>query len=92
MEGSTEIELAGQFGVLFDAGFVTRDEGGSWLLCRDLDDVSLLDLYRAGEYYLPLGETLEVPSESPWDAVFFRSVALGEVNMQQSLKDMYSQS
>jgi len=90
MEGSTEIELAGQFGVLFDAGFVTRDEGGSWLLCRDLDDVSLLDLYRAGEYYLPLGETLEVPSESPWDAVFFRSVALGEVNMQQSLKDMYS--
>ena len=92
LEGSTETELASQLGLMFDAGIVTRDEAGSWLLCRDLEKVSLLDLYRAGEYYLPLGETLDVPSESEWDAVFFKSVALGEVNMQQSLKAMYSQS
>jgi membrane protein len=92
LEGTTETELAGQLGLLFDAGFVTRSEGGNWLLCRDLDTVSLLDLYRAGEYYLPLGETLEFASESAWDDVFFRSVALGGVDMQQSLKEMYSQS
>lgn len=90
LEGSTEIELSGQLGLLDEAGIVTRNESGNWLLCRDLDKVSLLDLYRAGEYFLPLGETLEVVSESAWDAAFFETIALGEVNMQKSLKDLYS--
>ena len=92
LEGVTEPGLASQLGLLFDAGFVTRSEAGSWLLCRDLDTVSLLDLYRAGEYYLPVSEILEIPSKSEWDAAFFRSVTHGELNMQQSLKDMYTQS
>jgi len=92
LEGVTEPGLASQLGLLFEAGFVTRSETGSWLLCRDLDTVSLLDLYRAGTYYLPVNETLEIPSESEWDRAFFRSVKLGELNMQQSLKEMYAQS
>ncbi len=91
LEGSTEIELAGQLQLLEDAGIVTRNESGNWLLCRDLDRLSLLDLYRAGEYFLPIDETPEFASESLWDAAFFKSVKLGEMNMQQSLKDMYSQ-
>ena len=90
LEGSTETELATQLSLLFDAGIVTRSETGTWLLCRDLDKVSLLELYRAGEYYLPVDETLEVPSKSEWDEAFFRSVKLGELNMQQSLKAMYT--
>lgn len=90
LEGATESGLARQLGVLFDAGLVTRSEGGDWLLCRDLETVSLLDLYRAGEYYLPLDETLEIPSRSVWDEIFFESIALGEVNMHRSLKEMYS--
>lgn len=89
LEGATESVLARQLGVLFDAGFVTRSEGGDWLLCRDLETVSLLDLYHAGEYYLPLDETPEIPSRSTWDDVFFESIALGEVNMHRSLKEMY---
>jgi len=92
LEGVTEPGLASQLGLLFEAGFVTRSETGSWLLCRDLDTVSLLDLYRAGTYYLPVNETLEIPSKSEWDRAFFRSVKLGELNMQQSLKEMYTQS
>jgi len=92
LEGSTETELAGQLGLLFDAGVVARNETGSWLLCRDLDTVSLLDLYRAGKYYLPVNEKLEIPSKSEWDEAFFRSVKLGELNMQQSLKSMYTQT
>ena len=92
LEGSTETELATQLGLLFDAGIVTRSESGSWLLCRDLDRVSLLELYRAGEYYLPVDETWEVPSKSEWDEAFFRSVKLGVLNMQQSLKAMYTQA
>lgn len=91
LEGVTEPALADQLGLLFDAGIVTRSESGNWLLCRDLDTVSLLNLYRSGGYYLPVGETLEIPSKSEWDAAFFRSVTHGELNMQQSLKDMYTQ-
>ena len=92
LEGVTEPVLAGQLRFLFDAGLVTRSEDGGWLLCRDLDTVSLLDLYHAGEYYLPIGEELEIPSKSEWDAVFFRSISEHELNMQQSLKEMYTQT
>lgn len=91
LEGVTEPGLASQLGILFNAGMVTRSEGGNWLLSRDLDTVSLLNLYQVGEYYLPVSETLEIPSKSEWDMAFFRSIALGEMNMQQSLKEMYSQ-
>ena len=92
LEGSTETELANQLGLLLKAGIVTCSESGSWLLCRDLDSVSLLQLYRAGEYYLPVNEDLGIPSKSEWDAAFFRSVKLGELSMQQSLKSMYTQA
>ncbi len=92
LEGVTEPELTGQLGLLLDAGIVTRSETGNWLLCRDLSTVSLLDLYRVGEYYLPLSEVLEIPSKSEWDVAFFRSVTLDELSMQQSLKDMYTQT
>lgn len=90
LEGATETGVVAQLNLFVDAGFVTRSEDGNWLLCRDLDSVSLLDLYRAGRYYLPVNEILEIPSESEWDRAFFRSIELGEMNMKQSLKAMYS--
>lgn len=90
LDGVTETELSGQLALLFEAGIVNRSEGGNWLLCCDLDRISLLDLYRAGHYYLPIDESLEIPSKSEWDQAFFRSIALGEMNMHQSLKTMYT--
>jgi len=92
LEGVTEPVLAGQLALLYEAGFVTRSEDGNWLLCRDPGTISLLDLYRAGEFYLPVGEELEIPSKSEWDAAFFRSVSEGKLEMQQSLKEMFTQS
>ena len=92
LEGVTEPDLARQLVLLFEAGYVTRSEDGNWLLCRDLDSVSLLNLYQAGEFYLPVGEKLEVPSKTEWDAAFFKSIDQGELNMQQSLKEMYTQT
>ena len=92
MKGMSESELAGQLQQLIEAGFVTRSEMGNWLLSCDLDTVTLLDLYKAGQYYLPIGEKLEVPSHSEWDQAFFGSIKLGEMNMKQSLKNMYKQT
>jgi hypothetical protein len=73
------------------AGLVTRSESGDWLLCRDLETVSLVELYKAGGYYLPVDESLDIPSKGKWDAAFLASVKLGELNMTQSLKSMYSE-
>ena len=90
LEGATEAVLAQELGLLYDAGIVTRDEAGNWLLSRDLASVRLLDLYRAGHYYLPVNEKLEIPSESEWDDAFFRSVTSDELKLDQPLKAMYS--
>lgn len=90
MQGMTETELADHLEQLFEAGIATRSEMGEWLLSCDPGSVTLLDLYRAGNYYLPIGEKLEIPSHSEWDKAFFRSIELGEMNMNQSLKSMYS--
>jgi membrane protein len=92
LEGVTEPVLLEQLNLLLEAGYLTRTEDGDWLLCRDLDSVSLLNLYQAGKFYLPVGETLEIPSQSEWDAVFFRAISEREMNLQQSLKSMYTQS
>lgn len=89
LEGVSESELAEQLTTLLNAGYVKCSEDGDWLLCRDLESVSLLDLYRSGEYYLPLNERPEIPSHSDWDEAFFKSITLHEVDMQRSLKDMY---
>lgn len=92
LEGVTAPALSEQLEMLFDTGFANRTEDGDWLLCRDLDRVSLLNLYHAGKFYLPIGETPEIPSHSEWDAAFFEAISERELNMQQSLKSMYGRS
>lgn len=89
VQGMTEIELAHHLEQLFKAGIIARSEMDEWLLSCDLDSVTLLDLYRAGEYYLPIGEKMDIPSQSEWDNAFFRSIQLGEMKMNRSLKSMY---
>ncbi|MDI1254437.1 YihY family inner membrane protein [Thermomonas sp.] len=46
-------ELLGQ---LCDIGVVSRAESGEWMLSRDLDDVSLGELYEAGRLRVPVAE------------------------------------
>ncbi|MGD8383886.1 MAG: YihY family inner membrane protein [Lysobacterales bacterium] len=89
-EGATEAELVGLLMLFYDAGLVTRDEDGEWLLCRDLDSVSLLDLYRAGNFYLPVDERFDIPSESEWDSAFFQSLSTTGIDMDRPLKALYS--
>ncbi len=36
-----------------DIPLVVRTEGGDWVLARDLAEVDLLELYRAGSFVLP---------------------------------------
>jgi membrane protein len=71
------------------AGFVTRDQQDNWLLTRDLDQVSLLDLYHAGHYYLPMGRLPEVPSTGRWDQPFLHAIRADNLQMSQSLRSLY---
>ena len=43
-------------GQLCEIGVVSRAEGGEWLLARDLDDVSLGELYEAARLRVPVAE------------------------------------
>ncbi len=78
--------LLGQF---LEAGIVVRDQQENWLLSRDLDHFSLLDLYRAGHYHLPLGQDQDLPTKSPWDRAFLDATGSGRLAMGRSLKSLY---
>jgi membrane protein len=60
MSNDEEIELALQS--LQEARLVLRAEDKGWLLARDLDEVTLLELYRMAPYVLPSPESV---SEEP---------------------------
>ena len=72
-----------------EAGVVARDQQDNWFLCRDLDHYSLLDLYQAGYYHLPLGQDLDLPTKSTWDRAFLDATAPGGLAMDRSLKSLY---
>lgn len=46
-------ELLGQLAAI---GLVTRAESGEWLLSRDLDELSMAELYEACQLRIPIGE------------------------------------
>ena len=53
---------------------MTRDEDGNWLLLRDLDSLSLGELYRTGDYFLPATETDRLPRATPWDEAYVEAL------------------
>lgn len=46
----------------------SHDEG--WWLIRDLEELTLGDLQRAGHFYLPLSEIEDCPGNGKWDGAF----------------------
>jgi membrane protein len=72
---------------------VNSDEEGNWMLTRDLGDLSIGELYGLGDYYLPLSEIQDLPTESPWDDVFIGGLQAirdsGDIEWERSLRSMY---
>jgi membrane protein len=88
-KGIPELLLQKMLGQFLDAGFVTRDQQDNWLLARDLDDLSFLDLYRVGHYHLPMGQSPEIPTSGIWDQAFLNAIDPDSLNLNRSLKSMY---
>ena len=67
----TDDLLQRYLGDLSDMSVIRRSEMGEWILARDLSRVTLLDLYREGDYRLPVentplpGQTMAEHGRSP---------------------------
>ncbi len=85
-------QLQGLLHDLETSRIVARDDEGEWRLARDLHELSFADLYRSGQYHLPVPSE-ELPVESPWDSEF--ATALTEIyhrgtkELERPLRPMY---
>jgi len=90
---SNERQLQVLLHQLESALIVARDEEGDWRLARDLEELTLSNLYCSGIYHLPIVSMEPVPVDSPWDRNFADALAevekhgLGGLN--KVLRDMY---
>lgn len=75
---------------LLDQNLIAQDQEGDWLLKRDLSRFTLRDLYTAGDYHLPIGKDLDVPSTSPWDGAFLSLLGSPQLNLDVSLASLYA--
>ncbi len=83
------VRLQDLLGNLMDQDLITQDQEGAWLLKRDLGSYSLRDLYVAGEYHLPIGKDLAVPSESSWDRPFLALINASGLDLDVPLATLY---
>jgi membrane protein len=93
---ASEDQLLRLIGKLAEERIIIADDEGNWLLARDLEDLDLSDLHRAGEYYLPLTDTGDLPRESEWDDVFVEALIQlrqsGEAVWKRPLRQLYLES
>jgi membrane protein len=90
---TSELQIVKLVSKMREGKILTNDEDGDWMLARDIEELSLGDLYSNGNYYLPLGEIDELPDDSPRDHAYIDSLAHmlkhGRVAWDRSLRSMY---
>lgn len=93
---ASELQIVGLMSRLRSENIATRDEDGSWLLSWDLDDLTLGDLYRRGDFYLPLSEIAELPRASARDRAYVASLEHirdhSRAVWEQPLRDLFRNS
>jgi len=72
-----------------EAGLVTCGQDDYWVLTRDLDHYTLLELYHCGHFHLPLGGKPDVPTRSQWDKAFLTATDPHELELGRTLKSLY---
>jgi membrane protein len=90
---SNERQLQVLLHQLESAHIVARDEEGDWRLARDLEELTLSNLYCSGIYHLPIVSKEPVPVDSHWDRNFADTLADVETHglggLNKVLRDMY---
>lgn len=92
--GVEDHQLQGLLELLRQRSYVTRDESERWTLIRDLDEVSLGELYHSGEFTLPLRSRPWLPAQpDDWDQALAEALEAMDDSahgpFQRSLKSLY---
>jgi membrane protein len=94
-ESAGQLQLRNILRRLEDAKIVALDQEEHWMLSRDLEELSLADLYRCGDWYLPLEEQAGLPVEDDWDRSFAAALDQlrrgGRLMREHPLRSMYRQ-
>jgi len=64
---ASELQLMKLIAGLRENHVLSPSGDDAWVLARGLEDFTLGDLYRCGDYYLPLGALDELPRQTPRD-------------------------
>jgi membrane protein len=90
---ASELQIVDLLARLRDERVVTRDDDGNWLLQRDLATLTLGELYRLGNYFLPVAEASQLPQSSARDRAYVEALEQvlrqGEGFWGRPLKAMY---
>jgi membrane protein len=90
---ASELQIVRLMSQLREENIATRDEDGDWVLTRDLDTLTLGELYLRGDFYLPLSDITELPQESDRDRAYVASLENIRRHSQgiwdQPLKSLY---
>jgi len=90
-EGVSSMVLKRLLEHFIQAGIVTQDQQSNWLLSRDLDRLTVLDLYHAGRFHLPLGRPVNLPTTSAWDEALLTRIESGVPDLNLPLKPLYEE-
>lgn len=81
---------------LREADIVSHHPDQGWWLIRDLEELNLGDLQKAGHFYLPLDEIAQSPQGGKWDAAFLEALKTirdnGKGVLKTPLRKMYRSS
>lgn len=76
-----------------DNGIVSHHPDEGWWLIRDLEELTLGDLQKAGHFYLPLDELDQSPADGRWDKAFLDALRAirdnGQGVMQTPLRQLF---
>lgn len=84
-ERISELQLSELLLRLRNADIVIHQADDGWWLARDLEDLTLGDLQRAGAFYMPLSEVRNCPRDGKWDDAFTASLASVRERGQEAL-------
>jgi membrane protein len=90
---ASELQIIRLLSQLRKQNVVSLDDAGDCLLSRDLEDLTLGNLYEYGDYFLPLGDTAQLPVDSDWDRSYVACLKevyeKGHASWERPLRHMY---
>lgn len=90
---ASELQIVRLLSQLRKHNVVSLDDEGNCLLSRDLEELTLGDLYEYGDYFLPLGDTEQLPLDSDWDRSYVACLKevyeQGHSSWERPLRHMY---